>query len=357
MAGDWRFDPGRARILIVDDEPTNLKLLARMLSSTGYRNLTLVQDSRKVLAEYRKQRPDLILLDLNMPYCDGFAVLRQLRELNDPLQPPVVILTAQTGRDFKLRSLTEGARDFLSKPFDLPELQARVSNLLDAHLAHLMMHDQKTVLEGLVQQRTRELRDTRLQIVRRLGRAAEYRDNETGLHIARMSRFSELIARRIGWPDGQAELILEASPMQDIGKIGIPDQVLLKPGKLTSDEFEVIKRHPVIGAELLDGDSSELLTMARVIALTHHEKWDGSGYPGGLHGEDIPLSGRIVALADVFDALTSARPYKQPWPTEKAVAHIVDNAGRHFDPELVACFRDVLPEVLEIMETLSEAEV
>ncbi len=356
MANDWRFDPGRARILIVDDEPTNLKLLARMLSGTGYQNLTLIRDPREVLTQYRKQRPDLILLDLNMPYLDGFEVLKQLRDLNDPLQPPVIILTAQTGRDFKLRSLTEGARDFLSKPFDLPELRARVRNLLDAHLGQLLMHDQKKVLEELVQRRTAELRATRLQVIRRLGRAAEYRDNETGLHIARMSRFSELIARALGWPEAETVLILEASPMHDIGKIGIPDHILLKPGRLDSGEFEVIKRHPVIGAELLDGDNSALLTMAREIALTHHEKWDGSGYPHGLHAGDIPLAGRIVALADVFDALTSARPYKAPWPTEKAVQYIESNAGLHFDPDLVACFRRVLPGILEIMENFRDVE-
>ncbi len=265
------------RILIVDDEPANLKLLDRMLGQQGYRNRILIDDPRQVVDRYRQARTDLILLDINMPYLDGFQVMERLMALNDPLLPPIVILTAQHGKDFLLRALTAGARDFITKPFDRNELLMRVHNLLQAQLAHRLLHDQKTVLENMVRARTEELYRTRLQIVQRLGMASEYRDEETGSHILRMSHICALLARALGWSDDQCDLILNASPMHDIGKIGIPDSILLKPGKFEPQEWEVMKTHAVIGAKLLEGDDSDLLCMAREIALTHHEKWDGSG--------------------------------------------------------------------------------
>lgn len=354
MSEQWSLTPEEAHILIVDDEPFNLKLLDKMLGAQGYTNLVLVQDPRRVLQHYRERRPDLILLDINMPHMDGFAVLDALRELNDPLLPPVVVLTAQHGRDYLLRALNAGARDFIGKPFDRLELLARVRNLLDAYMAHRMVHEQKQVLDDLVHQRTDELRQTRLQIVQRLGRAAEYRDNETGYHIMRMSQISELLARKLGWNDDACELMLNASPMHDVGKIGIPDKILLKPGRLDQAQWEIMKTHTTIGAELLGGDDSELLVMARSIALTHHEKWDGSGYPAGLSGEEIPQAGRIVAVADVFDALTSIRPYKKAWPLDEAVDYIRDNAGTHFDPAIVAQFETALAEIHAIRARYSE---
>ncbi|WP_020681242.1 HD domain-containing phosphohydrolase [Marinobacterium rhizophilum] len=356
MNGNWQVDPAEVSILVIDDEAPNLKLLQKMLASMGYKDVTLVQDPRMVIDHYRSKKPDLILLDLNMPHIDGFGILAQLQELDDPTLPPIIVLTAQTGRDFKLRSLNEGARDFLSKPFDRAELQARVRNLLDAHMAHRMVYDQKSVLDDLVRQRTAELRHTRLQVIERLGRAAEYRDNETGLHISRMSHYSRLIALRLGLSKTECDTILHASPMHDIGKIGIPDIVLLKPGKLTAEEFEVIKRHPEIGARLLDGDDSTLMVTARKIALTHHEKWDGTGYPQGLKGEEIPLAGRIVAVADVFDALTSVRPYKRAWSVEDAAALIRKDAGSHFDPQVVDAFMEALTEILSIKEQYRDAD-
>lgn len=335
-------------LLIVDDEPVNLKLLERVLGQQGYRSLELVSDSRQVLDRYRARRPDLILLDLNMPHLDGFAVLAQLKALDDPLLPPVVILTAQHGKDFLLRALASGARDYVTKPFDINELTMRVRNLLDAQLAHRMLHDQKSVLEEMVRARTEEVRHTRLQIVQRLGRAAEYRDEETGNHILRMSHISAHLARCAGWDEARCELMLHASPMHDIGKIGIPDAILLKPGRFEPHEWEIMKTHTTVGARLLEGDDSDLLTLARDIALCHHEKWDGSGYPRGLAGEDIPEAGRIVALADVFDALTSARPYKKPWTIEAATAYIREQRGRHFDPRLADLFLAELPAILDI---------
>jgi len=343
-----------ARILIVDDEPANLKLLDKMLAIQGYQQRILIQDPRDVLPSYQTQRPDLILLDINMPYLDGYQVMEQLKELNDPLLPPIVILTAQHTKDYLLRALAGGARDFISKPFDRNELLMRVRNLLDAQLAHRMLHDQKNTLERMVHERTEQLHHTRLQVVQRLGKAAEYRDEETGNHILRMSHICALLARKAGWSEEQCDLILNASPMHDIGKIGIPDAILQKPGKLEPDEWSIMKTHAEIGAKLLDGDNSELFRMAREIAISHHEKWDGSGYPNGLSGEAIPLSGRIAALADVFDALTSERPYKKAWTIEAAVALIKDNSGKHFDPALVPIFLDSLPGILEIRDRFSE---
>ncbi len=345
------------RILIIDDEPANLKLLDKMLSGQGYTDLDLVQDSRVVLDRYRAVRPDLILLDLNMPHLDGFAVMAQLAALADPLLPPIIVLTAQQGRDYLLRALNGGARDFVTKPFDRIELLARVRNLFEVHLAHRLLYDQKAVLEEMVRERTQQLRDTRLQIVQRLGRAAEYRDNETGLHVIRMSKVSALLARSMGWSVDNCELMLHASPMHDIGKIGIPDGILLKPGKLEPHEWEIMKNHANMGAELMDGDSSELLQLAYVIALTHHEKWDGSGYPHGLAGTAIPQAGRIVAVADVFDALTSVRPYKEAWLVDKAVAYMQANVGKHFDPEVVVHFQQNLTEITAICEQYAEPEV
>ncbi len=344
----------RECILIVDDEPANLKLLDKMLRSQGYQSLVLVDDPRQVIDLYRITQPALILLDVNMPHLDGYQVMEQLKLLNDPLLPPIVILTAQHGKDHLLRALAAGARDFIGKPFDRNELLMRVRNLLDAQMAHRLVYDQKAVLEEMVRARTEELRRTRLQIVQRLGMAAEYRDEETGNHILRMSHICALLARVIGWNEADCELILNASPMHDIGKIGIPDAIMLKPGKLEPHEWEIMKTHAAMGEKLLDGDDSDLMRMAREIALTHHEKWDGSGYPNGLAGEAIPLAGRIAALADVFDALTSVRPYKQAWTVEAAVGLIKDNNGKHFDPALIEVFLQELPAIVAIRQRFAE---
>lgn len=344
----------QARILIVDDEQTNLKLVDKILRGQGYQNLVLVHDPRQVLVQYQTGRPDLILLDINMPHLDGYQVLEKLKALDDPMLPPIIILTAQHGKGYLLRALTAGARDFVTKPFDRSELLMRVHNLLDVQLAHVLLHDQNTVLERLVRERTSELHDTRLQVVRRLSNAMEYRDTETGNHILRMSHICAVLARGIGWSEAQCDLILNASPMHDIGKIGIPDAILLKAGRLDSDEWEIMKSHTTIGAALLQGDASDLMRMAREIALSHHEKWDGSGYPAGLSGEAIPLSGRIAALADVFDALSSTRPYKKGWPMDSVLKMISDNSGAHFDPELVQVLIDTLPEIMAIREQFAE---
>lgn len=335
-------------IFLVDDEQANLKLLDKILRSNGFQNLTLIQDPRSVVEQYQVMQPDLILLDINMPHMDGFNVMNKLRETQEHLLVPIIVLTAQNSRDVMIRALSAGARDFISKPFDRTALLMRVEIQLEVQLAHRILNNQNAVLEKLVQERTEMLNSTRLEIVRRLGRAAEYRDNETGFHILRMSQVSALLARSIGWSDQQCDLMLNASPMHDIGKIGIPDAILLKPGKLDSKEWEVMKTHAKVGSELLADGNSNLLDLASLIALNHHEKWDGRGYPSGLKGEEIPQAARIVAVADVFDALSSSRPYKKAWPISEAVAYIQQEAENHFDPLVVEHFLLCLDEILKI---------
>ena len=343
-----------SRILIVDDEPVNLKLLDKMLRAEGYTNLISISDSRQVREVYCAEPTDLILLDINMPHLNGYEVMEQLKELGDPLLPPILVLTAQAEKEFLMKALSEGARDFLSKPFNRYELLARVRNLLDAHLALRLMFDQKEVLEEMVRKRTSELLQSRLDIVQRLGRASEHRDNETGRHILRMSHCAARLAREVGWDEEQCSLMLHASPMHDLGKIGISDTILLKPARLTPEERKIVETHTTIGADILSGSDNELLETARIIALTHHEKWDGSGYPGKLAGTAIPLAGRIAAIVDVFDALTSERPYKKAWPLDEAIQELQNNSGSHFDPEIVEHFMRILPDVLLIGERFSE---
>ena len=356
-------DLKNATILMVDDEEVNLRLLETILANSGYSSLVSTKDPRDVLKLYRANDVDLILLDINMPYMDGYEVMEQLHALEGDELPPIMMLTAQSMQEFRQRALDNGARDYVTKPFDAKELLSRVRNLLEVQLAHKYMRNQNDILEQRVKERTLELEkahqaihESRLQIVRRLGLAAEYKDEETGYHIIRMSKIAALLGKQSGLDDEQCDLILNAAPMHDIGKIGIPDHILRKPGKFEPDEWEIMKTHAQIGADILSGDNSPLLVMARDIAISHHEKWDGSGYPHGLKGEAIPLVGRITALADVFDALTSVRPYKKAWSTEDAVALIQEQKGKHFDPTLVEHFLEVLDEVIVIKEEYAEPE-
>ncbi len=343
-----------ANILIVDDQPTNVKLLQRMLEGSGFNNISTTTDSREVSALYQNNRFDLVLLDINMPHLNGFEVMAELAAVERDSYLPILVLTAQTDNETRLRALDLGAKDFLTKPFDRVEVLTRIRNMLEVRLLHNQVRDQNKILEEKVQIRTKELLDTRLEIIRRLGRAAEYRDNETGFHIIRMSKFAQSIGRSYGMSDYDAEILLHASPMHDIGKIGIPDRILLKPGQLNEEEWEIMKTHAIIGAEILSGHNSDLIETARIIALTHHERWDGTGYPNKLAGKDIPLVGRIVAICDVFDALTSERPYKRPWSIEEALKYIEENAGKHFDPDVVTIFLHVLPDILKVKEQYEE---
>ena len=340
-----------AKILIVDDQKANVTLLKHMLQAAGYADIVGTTDPREVGDLYRQYPFDIVLLDLNMPGFDGFQVMAQLTAMEHGSYLPVLVLTAQPDSPTRLRALQSGAKDFITKPFDRLEVLTRIQNMLEVRLMHNQMRDQNQMLEERVRERTQELSNTRLEIIRRLGRAAEYRDNETGLHIIRMSKFSACLGRAAGLNEGQAEMLLDASPMHDIGKIGIPDRILLKPGKLDAEEWAVMKTHSSIGAEILSGS---LMQMARSIALSHHEKWDGSGYPNALKGDGIPRVGRIVALCDVFDALTTVRPYKNAWSTEAALSYINENAGKHFDPDLVCRFGEVLPDILSIKEQYAE---
>ena len=344
-------------ILIVDDEIVNVKLLDKLLSSVGYTNILKTQHPREVLDIITSNNVDLIILDLNMPEMSGFDVMTQIHQANIDYMPAILVLTAQHSREYRIEALEKGARDFVTKPFDRTELLARVRNMLEVKLADKFMTEQNHMLEDMVRQRTQELHHTRLQVVQRLGRAAEFRDNETGMHIIRMSQMSALLGKASGMSEEECDLVLNASPMHDIGKIGIPDRILQKPGKLDADEWEIMKTHAQIGADLLDGDDSALLKMARVIALTHHEKWNGTGYPNGLAGEDIPLVGRIVAIADVFDALTSERPYKKAWPVDDAINLIQSERGKHFDPALVDHFMQIINDVIIISEKFSDKKV
>jgi len=340
----------QANILIVDDEPANVKLLQKTLEHKGYQNIQATTDSRDVEQLCTETEFDAFLLDIRMPHIDGFGIMEMLSKhfVNDYM--PVLVLTAQTDRDTRLKALDSGAKDFLTKPFDQLEALTRIYNLLEVRLMHKKTRIQNIVLEEKVKQRTEELYETRREVINRLGLAAEYRDNETGNHIIRMSRYSQLLALEYGLSSKQAEIILNAAPMHDIGKIGIPDSVLLKPGKLDADEWKTMQTHVSIGAEILSGHPSHLMEAARIIALHHHEKWDGSGYPAGLKGESISIEGRICAIADVFDALLSERPYKKPWSIENTLALIEEQAGKHFDPQLAPLMRKILPDVLKIKD-------
>lgn len=345
-----------AKILIVDDETDNVSVLERILKIEGYTNLQSTTDSRDVKTIYQDFLPDLVLLDLGMPHMDGFEVMGLLKEINKGTHLPILVLTALQDDDILLKALDSGAQDFINKPFDLPEVLARIRNMLEVRLLQKELKKQNEVLEEKVCERTKELNETRLEIIRRLTMAAEYRDNETGQHIIRMSKMCALLGKTIGMNESQYDLLLNASPMHDIGKIGIPDRVLLKPGKLDPEEWEIMKTHTVIGAELLSGHSSELMEMARIIALTHHEKWNGTGYPEGLKGEEIPLVGRICAVCDVFDALTSDRPYKKAWSIEDSLSEIYKNSGKDFDPKLVEAFKKVKDDIIKIIEDRTDTK-
>jgi len=343
-----------ASILIVDDRETNTTLLRVMLENVGYCNITTTCDPHLVQTLNQEHQFDIILLDICMPEMDGFEVIEQLKENIEKDYLPVLVITALADEETRVRALECGAKDFILKPFNRVELINRVRNILEVRLLHNQVLEQNANLEQQVRERTAEIRETRLEIVRRLGYAAEHRDNETGLHIIRMSQFAELLAKANGCDEEYAEVILHTSPMHDIGKLGIPDSILQKPGKLDADEWEVMKTHTVKGAEILEGPKTGLLKVARKIALYHHEKWDGTGYPHQLVGEEIPLEARIVAVADVFDALTSKRPYKEAWPLEKALEEIKALSGSHFDPTLVNQFLSIIPDAVAIMERHAE---
>jgi len=341
--------PAEGRILVVDDEEANVLLLKRTLEQAGYTDIAVTNDSREVAALVVEFQPDLILLDLLMPHLDGFAVLDQLRSIiPEGTFLPVIVLTADITRETRQRALGSGAEDFLTKPFDVVEVLLRIRNLLQARHLHLRLQGQNQLLEARVRTRTRALEEAHIETLDRLALAAEYRDDDTGQHIRRVGRAAALVARELGLPNADVALIERAAGLHDLGKVGVPDSILLAPRKLSPQEFEVVKTHTVIGANILAGSPSPLLKMAERIAWAHHERWDGSGY-AGLAGEDIPLVGRITTVVDVFDALTHERPYKRAWPVDEAVAEIAAQRGRQFDPQVSDAFLSVHEE-LEVHE-------
>lgn len=340
--GDAVTKPGphikHSRILIVDDEPTNVRLLERMLEKAGYTSIESTSDPTKVAKLYGGFDPDLILLDLIMPGMDGHAVMADLGpRIPEGDYLPILVLTADVTQEAKERSLASGARDFLTKPFDATEVLLRVKNLLETRGLHMELQHYSEGLEHKVRERTFQLEKTQLEILDRLALAAEFRDYETGEHTTRVGRMAAQLARAISLSEDEAMLIGDAARLHDVGKIAIPDGILLKPGKLTVQEFEQVKTHVDVGARLLSGGEFPLLIKAEEIAANHHEKWDGTGYKG-VAGDAIPISARVSAVADVFDALTHKRPYKEAWPAEVAVAEIESQNGRHFDPAIVKEF-------------------
>lgn len=327
-----------APILIVDDLAENIRLFEGMLRKAGYRRVVTTTNPLDVLRLYELHRPVLILLDLNMPYLDGFQLLALLREKDPDGFPPVMVLTGELGQAVKLKALSHGARDFLAKPFDLVEIRYRVKNLLEIGLLNRELKDQNILLEENIRERTDELEDSRMELVHRLAHACERRDSDTGAHIMRMSRYAGNLAKALGLGDPECDLIRHASPLHDIGKIAIPDHILRKPGPLTEEEWVIMRTHSAVGADMLGEGATSLLKAGRIIALTHHERWDGSGYPGGMTGEAIPLYGRICALADAFDAMTSDRCYRPALSRERANEEIHAASGRNFDPVLVRLY-------------------
>lgn len=330
-----------ARILIIDDETANVDLLRRLLVRAGFTRIHATTDPREAGKLYVEFRPDLILLDLHMPHMDGLAVMDELNAIAESTYLPVLILTGDMSREARRDALSRGAKDFVNKPFASDEVLLRIGTLLETRFLYLQIQTQNQVLEAKVRERTRELEAAQLEIIERLAKAAEFRDDNTGRHTERVGQMSALIARELGMPDQQVSLIRRASPLHDVGKIGIPDTILLKLGKLTASEFELVKTHTTIGARILSGSRFPLLRLAEEIAFSHHERWDGNGY-AGLKKDAIPLAGRIVAVADVFDALTQKRPYKDAWPVDQAVAEIDRQRARQFDPALVDAFLRII---------------
>ena len=343
------------KILIVDDEEVNVLLLKGILQRAGFTQFTALRNSSKITEHFLATQPDLILLDLHMPQKDGFEILAELAPyLEAPNYLPVLMLTADDRPENRQRALSEGARDFLPKPFDSSEVVLRVRNLLEARYFHKQLQQQNERLEKQVTERTQQLEGSQIEMLVRLAKAAEYRDEETGEHTWRVAHTCSLLARELGLGAERADMLLRAARLHDVGKIAIPDGILLKPTKLTPEEFSVVKTHTTVGAKLLSGGQSPLMKLAELIALNHHERFDGSGYPQGLQGQKIPIEGRIMAVADTFDALTHDRIHRKAWSVPDAVVEIESQRGKQFDPAVVDAFMNLL-ERGEIVTTMQDA--
>lgn len=326
------------RIAIIDDNLVNLKLMESLVKRATDFSPRLFQDSGEGLAWCLENTPDLLIVDYMMPPPDGLEFIRSFRGIPANADIPILMITADHEKETRYAALEAGANDFLTKPIDNSEFRARLRNMLSLRRSQKALADRAAWLAEKVAEATSEILDREREMITRLSRAAEFRDPETGAHIMRMAHYSRLIAEQIGLSQEEQDLILAAAPMHDVGKIAIPDHILLKPGRLDETELEIMKTHAEKGYEILRGSKSKMLDLAALIAWTHHEKIDGSGYPRGLKGEDIPIQGRIVAVADVFDALTSERPYKQAWEIERAIQWLREGEGQHFDPVCVEAF-------------------
>ncbi|WP_159883246.1 HD-GYP domain-containing protein [Paenibacillus puerhi] len=334
-----------AKLLIVDDQEYNVSLLERILARAGFKQVFSTMDPLQVKQMLEEIDPDIVLLDMHMPGMDGLQVLSLIRELTRPdVFLPVLMLTADVTPEMKQQGLQAGVNDFLTKPYDRTEVILRINNLLRTRQLHNQIRQHKITLEERVLERTEELQKAKLEILQLLGRASEYRDDMTGRHTLRVGRLAGLIASRLGLPEEHVDMIRMAAPLHDIGKIGIPDDILLKPGRFEPHEFERMKSHTMIGASILEESSFTVLKLAGIIARAHHEKWDGSGYPHGLRNEEIPIEARIVALADFYDALTHERPYKRAWTAQETMTEIEKQSGIHFDPRVVEALLSLYAE-------------
>lgn len=338
----------KRQVLIVDDSEINLALFEALVLKLGGVEATCLASATAGLAWAQQHAPDLIIVDYMMPELDGVQFIERLRATPGKDGVPILMITANDQKPVRYRALNAGASDFLTKPIDKVEFLARSSNLLAMGEMRRKLDDRAAWLADEVRLATAKIIERERETVIRLAKAAEYRDPETGAHILRMAHYSRLIAKGLGLSEAEQDLLLQAAPLHDIGKVGISDAILLKPGRLTEAEFDLMKQHAAYGYEILKESNSSILQAGASIALGHHEKFDGSGYPAGLSGQAIPVFCRIVAVADVFDALTSARPYKPAWSLEAAATHIRSQSGSHFDPACVAVFFEHWPEVLEI---------
>ena len=343
-------------VLIIDDSDINLTLIKALVLKLGECAPVLFDNPLRALDWCRAHVPDLVIVDYMMPDMDGLKFISAFRALHGRNEIPVLMVTANDQKEVRYEALLGGANDFLTKPIDRVEFSARSRNMLSLRMGQKFLADRAAHLAALVSEQTQEIRNREQERIFRMSRAAEFRDPETGAHIQRMAYYSQIIAKGLGLDEKIQKLILEAAPMHDVGKIGIPDYILLKPGKLTFEEFEVMKGHAKLGHELLKDSGSETLRAGAEIAISHHEKYDGSGYPFGLVGTKIPLFGRIVAVADVFDALTSERPYKKAWPLADARKFLEDGRGAHFDPMCVEAFLAGWDEALEIRQRFQDEE-
>jgi len=348
----------RSKILLVDDDASSLQVLNAILKKDGYHNVTQLDDPTRVALLYSQHTYDLVALDIHMPVMNGFDVMAALADSFPDQFIPIIVLTADEDTYTRDLALASGARDFIQKPYNSRETLLRFRNLLEIVQLQKQLQQQNALLEEKVLQRTKQLHSSQVKLIECLGRAAEFKDHETGAHVMRISKMTGILARALGLSEQDAELVEQASPMHDIGKIGIPDNVLLKPGRLQGEDWKTMQTHASLGAHILQGGQgdSELLRVAAEIALHHHERWDGTGYPKGLQGEEIPLFTRITSVCDVFDALTSKRPYKDPWSVDEAIAFIEDQSGHAFDPTIVACFKSQRHKIVAVKASFPDHE-